>query len=53
MAFIILRYVPSKLILLRDFIINGCPVWSKVSSTPMEIIMIFILQFDNVVYHTE
>ena len=58
MAFILLRYVPSKPPFWRVFIINQCWISSKAFSSSIEIIvfifhMVFIFQFVNMVYHID
>jgi len=54
MAFIMLRYVPSMPAFYRVFIINGCWILSKAFSVSNErIIWFLILQFVNMVYHTD
>ena len=42
MAFIMLRYVPSKPVFWRVFVINGCQILSKTFSVSTEIIIWFL-----------
>ena len=50
MAFIMLRYISSMPGFWRVFIINWSWILSKAFSASIEIIMVFIFQFVNVVY---
>ena len=51
LALIMLRYVPSIPAFWRVFIENGCLILSKAFSASIEIILWFIFQFVNIVYH--
>uniref|UniRef100_A0A5G2QUX2 Uncharacterized protein n=1 Tax=Sus scrofa TaxID=9823 RepID=A0A5G2QUX2_PIG len=54
MAFVMLRYVLSMSTFCRVFIRNGCWILPKAFSVSIEkIYMVFVLQFVNVVYHTD
>ena len=54
MAFIMLRYIPSMPAFWRVFIINEYWILSKTFSAFIEmIIMVFIFQFINIVYHID
>ena len=52
-AFIMLRYIPYVLTLLRVFTLNRFSILSSAFSASIETILIFIICFVNVLYHTD
>ena len=54
MTYIIMfRFISSVSAFWRAFIINGCWILSKAFTASIEMIIVFILQFTNVVNHTD
>ena len=54
MTYIIMfRFISSVSTFWRAFIINGCWILSKAFTASIEMIIVFILQFTNVVNHTD
>ena len=53
MTYIMFRSISSVSTFWRAFIINGCWILSKAFTASIEMIIVFILQFTNVVSHTD
>ena len=52
-GFIVLKHVPYVLTLLRVFTLNRFWIFSNTFSASIEVIMIFIIRFVNVLYHID